>query len=85
MYKLEFKLGCEAWRCHAVEIERHEIAFAYMTAIRLVKVALNMQELDFIPAGHGQYIVWGQGRCQGYMELKEHGQKTLEQGLEEGQ
>lgn len=85
MYKLEFKLGRESWRCHAVEIERHEIAFAYMTAIRLVKIALNMQELDFIPVGHGQYIVWGQGRCQGYMELKEHGQGTSEHVSGNGQ
>jgi hypothetical protein len=85
MYNLRYLVVREGWEPHDIEVDQDNIVLVYTYAIRLVKEAANIIALDFIPLGDGEYLIWGQGKCQGYMSIKEVGQRTSAPVVEGGQ
>lgn len=71
MYKLMFLLGQEDGEAQVVKIPRNDLALAYVDAIRIIKCVLGVSVLDFLPIGNDQYIIWGQGKYQGFMRIKD--------------
>lgn len=78
MFKIKIRLGVDGWHSHDFDMEEDELALAYTVTIQKVKHIVQIQALDFIPLGDGEYIVWGNGICQGYMAIKEVGPETSE-------
>jgi len=71
MFNVIIHLSPHDWHECDYEVEVNDMTKAYVSAIREVKRKLNMVAVDFIPLCGGQYIIWAQGVCQGYMKIKE--------------
>ena len=70
MYNVRYLLVSDGWQEHVVPLEQEHIALAYVAAIQLVKLTAGISTLDFIPLGSNEHLIWGQGKCQGYMSIK---------------
>jgi len=71
MWSITHSLISNNWKPWDMILEKADITSAYLSAIRAVKHELQMREVDFLPLGNGEYIVWAHGKCQGFMVVVE--------------
>ena len=76
MHKLRYSLARDVWNVCTVDLHQKQMGFAYVDAIKIVEANLDMSGLEFLALGGGMYVIWGQGKCQGYMSIKEVGLET---------
>lgn len=81
MFSVQFLLVCEGWIPRNITVSSLAMTLAYVSVVRMIKQRTGIGDLDFLPLGNNEYIIWGQGRCQGYMSIKEAGQETSAQDL----
>ena len=84
MFTVKIRLVVDDWHKHSFHTDNTNEVLAYVTTIRKLKEYTYIKTLDFIPLGNGEYIIWGQGKCQGYMAIKEVGPETSEPDSESG-
>jgi len=83
MFDIKIRLAYQNWGEYAYGIDRSDMALAYVSAIRTVKAKLLMDTVDFIALGSGEYIIWADGKCQGYMSIKKIDPEPEAEGTDE--
>lgn len=85
MYNIRFLLVLEDWQVRNIAINEPNATLVYASVVRVIKQRTGMMDLDFLPLGNEEYLIWGQGRCQGYMSIKAVGPEILVPDSEGGQ
>ncbi len=85
MFNVRFLLVCQDWKVRDIAINQPSLTLAYRSSIRMIKELTDMGTLDFLPLGNEEYVIWGQGKCQGYMGIKEAGLEISVPVLDGGQ
>jgi hypothetical protein len=85
MFSIDLRLDVRTWGQEGYLVDVDDKILAYVSAMRTVKRRLETTEIDFLPLGNDQYIIWAYGKCQGLMIIKEVGQETSAPVLGGGQ
>lgn len=70
MFNITIRLSIRDWELQEYNVEANEIVSAYVSAIRAVKRWLHIEDVDFLPLGDNQYIIWAEKKCQGFMSIQ---------------
>ena len=85
MFEINIQFKHDGWAKRPWTVAPATMCEAVVLAIGGLDVAMNDMPYQLLPVGVGEFIIWAQGQCRGFMSIKEVGPATLAQGLEEGQ
>ncbi len=81
MFNIYWSVRDEGWQGHERNVGADTIIQAFSAAAKLVREALSITEIEFLPVGDYDFVVWADGRCKGYVSITEHSPKPKVEGL----
>lgn len=72
MFQIDLRLTIGNWKAEGYQLEVDNVVLAYISAIRTVKRRLDIVAVDFLPLGNQQYVIWADGKCQGFLAISEY-------------
>jgi len=84
MYNIYYSLADSGWESHDITSDANTVVKAFMDAVREMWSVLSTKELEFLPVGEMEFVVWGYGKCKAFLAITEIGPETSAQGLEGG-
>jgi hypothetical protein len=71
MFDIDIRLRRDDWRICEHRSKAKTILEAYMAVKATIEKCLEPMQIQILPLGNFEFIVWGQGKCQGYLQLME--------------
>ena len=81
MYNIYYSLAGSDWQGQERDIVADTEIQAFMEAVRLVREVLSTGEVELLMVGEMEFVIWGFGKCQGYLTIKQVNPKTSVQDL----
>ena len=76
MYNIYYSLADSEWEGHDLKTDAHTSVRAFMDAVREIRRLLNTMDVEFLPVGDMEFVLWLDGACKGYLSITECGPKT---------
>jgi len=76
MYNIYYSLGTAVGEGVEFETNANTPVKAFMVAVREIRTVLATMEVEFLPVGEMEFVVWAFGKCKGFLSVQKVGPKT---------
>jgi len=82
MYNIYYSLASTEWDGIEFDTNANTAVKALFCAAREIRTRLMTMEIELLPVGEMEFVIWAKGKCQGYLAITEIGPVTSAPDLE---
>lgn len=82
MYTIDIRIKADDWHKDTFNTEADYMLTAHLIALATARKRIGIKELDFLPLGNMEYVIWGQGTCLGFLAITYEDLSELGETLE---
>ena len=68
-YTIDIRLKVDDWNKNTFEAYAACMLTVYLIALHTARRRLDIQEIEFLPVGPMEYVIWGDKACQGFIGI----------------
>jgi len=71
MFQVKYCLPVQDWQVVRFKISGKTLADAWTNTYCMIKQLRPNLPIEFIPLGNYSFLIWGDGKCQGFIAIEE--------------
>lgn len=82
MYTIDIRLKADDWQINTFATKAEDMLTVCLIAFAEVKRRVKMENVEFLPVGNLEYVIWAEKACQGFLAIIDNGTLPLSEDLD---
>lgn len=77
MYTIDIRLKADDWKKVIFDTQAEYVLIAHIVALQEARRKIGIKDVEFLPLGNMEYVIWAEKACQGFLAIIDNGPLPL--------